>query len=151
MKEKIITVAVVIAAIIALFYTAIHFWRNTYYLQMLDQMDCGVSLSDVKIEMISEERGGITMDGVTVYKLSIKEKYDTGMIEVSEWNDLPISDSIVNYYMINAQKTGNYLCNLENGSWKIVGKNKEEGIYRNIELYVYDEDGRCFYIYKWDS
>ena len=151
MKEKIITGAVVIAAIIALFYTAIHFWRNTYYLQMLDQMDCGVSLSDVKIEMISEERGGITMDGVTVYKLSIKEKYDTGMIEVSEWNDLPISDSIVNYYMINAQKTGNYLFNLENGSWKIVGKNKEEGIYRNIELYVYDEDGRCFYIYKWDS
>lgn len=25
------------------------------------------------------------------------------------------------------------------------------GMYANILLFVYDEDGHCFYIYEWDS
>jgi len=61
--KKLITGTVIIALIIAACVALIHFWNNMYYMQILDQMDCGVSLSDVKIELISEDRGGITNDG----------------------------------------------------------------------------------------
>ena len=64
---------------------------------------------------------------------------------------MPKSDSIEDYYMIDTQEAGRCITSVENGSWKIIGKNKEEGIYRNIEIYVYDEDERCLYAYKWDS
>ena len=76
---------------------------------------------------------------------------DINEMDFSEWSELPISDSIVDYYMIDTQEAGRYVTSVENGSWKIIGKNKEEGIYRNIEIYVYDEDERCLYAYKWDS
>lgn len=107
--------------------------------------------SDVKIELISEDRGGITNDGVSLYKMTIKDKFDINEMDFSEWSELPISDSIVDYYMIDTQEAGRCITSVENGSWKIIGKNKEEGIYRNIEIYVYDEDERCLYAYKWDS
>lgn len=149
--KKIITWSVIVALIIAVCAALIHFWNNMYYLQILDQMDCGVSLSDVKIELISEDRGGMTNDGVSLYKMTIKDKYDINEIDVSEWRDLPINDSIVDYYMIDNQEAGRYITGIENGSWKIIGKNKEEGIYGNIEIYVYDADARCIYAYKWDS
>ena len=129
----------------------VHFWDNMYYVQILDRMDCGVSLSDVKIELINEDRGGMTNDGVSLYKMTIKDKFDINEMDFSEWSELPISDSIVDYYMIDTQEAGRYVTSVENGSWKIIGKNKEEGIYRNIEIYVYDEDERCLYAYKWDS
>ncbi len=149
--KKFITVSVIIALIIATCIALIHFWDNMYYMQILDQMDCGVSLSDVKIELISEDRGGMTNDGVSLYKMTIKDKYDINELDVSEWRDLPINEDIVDSYMINTQKAGSYITSVENGSWKIIGKNKEEGIYLNIEIYVYDADARCLYAYKWDS
>lgn len=149
--KKIIAGSVIIVLIIAFCAALIHFWNNMYYVQMLDKMDCGVSLSDVKIELISEDRGGITNDGVSLFKMTIKDKYDINELDVSEWRDLPISDDIVDCYMIDGQPAGKNLTGVKNGSWKINGKNKEEGIYRNIEIYVYDEDERCLYAYKWDS
>ena len=149
--KKFITVSVIIALIIATCIALIHFWDNMYYMQILDQMDCGVSLSDVKIELISEDRGGMTNDGVSLYKMTIKDKYDINELDVSEWRDLPISDDIVDCYMIDGQPAGKNLTSIKNGCWKIIGKNKEEGICRNIEIYVYDEDERCLYAYKWDS
>ncbi len=36
-----------------------------------------------------------------------------------------ISDSIVDYYMIDTQEAGRCVTSVENGSWKIIGKNKE--------------------------
>jgi hypothetical protein len=149
--KKLITGSVIIVLIIAFCAALINLWDNMYYVQILDRMDCGVSLSDVKIELISEDRGGITNDGVSLYKMTIKDKFDINEMDFSEWSELPISDSIVDYYMIDTQEAGRYVTSVENGSWKIIGKNKEEGIYRNIEIYVYDEDERCLYAYKWDS
>lgn len=72
-------------------------------------------------------------------------------LQILDQMDLPINDSIVDYYMIDNQEAGRYITGVENGSWKIIGKNKEEGIYGNIEIYVYDADARCIYAYKWDS
>ena len=90
--KKLITGTVIIALIIAACAALIHFWNNMYYMQILDQMDCGVSLSDVKIELISEDRGGITNDGVSLYKMTIKDKFDINEMDFSEWSELPISD-----------------------------------------------------------
>ena len=137
--KKLIAGSVIIVLIIALCAALVHFWDNMYYVQILDRMDCGVLLSDV------------TNDGVSLYKMTIKDKFDINEMDFSEWSELPISDSIVDYYMIDTQEAGRYVTSVENGSWKIIGKNKEEGIYRNIEIYVYDEDERCLYAYKWDS
>ena len=149
--KKLIAGSVIIVLIIALCAALVHFWDNMYYVQILDRMDCGVLLSDVKIELINEDRGGMTNDGVSLYKMTIKDKFDINEMDFSEWSELPISDSIVDYYMIDTQEAGRCITSVENGSWKIIGKNKEEGIYGNIEIYVYDADERCLYAYKWDS
>ena len=74
--KKLITGSVIIVLIIALCAALVHFWDNMYYVQILDRMDCGVSLSDVKIELINEDRGGMTNDGVSLYKMTIKDKFD---------------------------------------------------------------------------
>ena len=58
--KKLITGSVIIVLIIALCAALVHFWDNMYYVQILDRMDCGVLLSDVKIELINEDRGGMT-------------------------------------------------------------------------------------------
>ena len=52
--KKLITGSVIIVLIIALCAALVHFWDNMYYVQMLDRMDCGVLLSDVKIELIND-------------------------------------------------------------------------------------------------
>ena len=102
--KKLITGSVIIVLIIAFCAALIHFWDNMYYMQILDRMDCGVLLSDVKIELINEDRGGMTNDGVSLYKMTIKDKFDINEMDFSEWSELPISDSIVDYYMIDTQE-----------------------------------------------
>lgn len=151
MTKKTIIGTIAFVITVSLVVKAFPILKNIRYSQILDQMNCGVSLFDVKVEMISDDRGGITMDGITIYKASINDNYDLSLLDFSEWKDLPIDDNIVNYYMNGGLFMEYYISNLKNGSWKIVGKNKEDGIYSNIILYVYDEDGRCFYAYKWDS
>lgn len=151
MKRNVFIGTLALVLIVCLLIRVFPILKNMHYSRILGQMNCGVSLFDVKVEKISDDRGGITMDGITIYKASINDNYDLSLLDFSEWKDLPIDDNIVNYYMNGGLFMEYYISNLKNGSWKIVGKNKEDGIYSNIILYVYDEDGRCFYAYKWDS
>ena len=151
MKRNVFIGTLTLVLMVCLLIRVFTILKNIQYSRILGQMNCGVSLFDVKVEMISDERGGITMDGITIYKISINDNYDLNEIDVSEWKDLPIDANIASYYMNGGRSMEYYLSNLKNGSWKIIGKNKEDGIYSNIILYVYDEDGRCFYAYKWDS
>lgn len=143
--------AVTILVMIYLVIEGLPILNNVRYSRIIDQMDCGVSLFDVKVEVVRDDRGGITMDGITLYKIAIKDNSNLSSLDFSEWKDLPINSNIADYYMVDSQPAGGYLRNIRNGSWKIVGKNIEGGMYRNIILYAYDEDGRCFYAYKWDS
>ena len=118
---------------------------------MIRQMNRGLTSSDVKVELLQEERGGLTGDGTAIYKVSINEDCDTSEIDNSGWKSLPIDEEIVDCYMLNNYSAGRTLSKLQKGRWKLAGKNKVDGMYANILLFVYDEDGHCFYIYEWDS
>ena len=83
--------------------------------------------------------------------MSINENFDTREIDLSGWKSLPVDEEIIDYYMVNEHSAGRTISKLQKGNWKIIGKNKENGMYANILLFVYDEDGHCFYIYEWDS
>ena len=151
MKKKLIAGIILIIIISGLFAVAIHVWNSRYDGQMIRQMNCGLTSSDVKVELLQEERGGLTGDGTAIYKVSINEDCDTSEIDISGWKSLPIDEEIVDYYMLNNYSAGRTLSKLQKGSWKLAGKNKVDGMYANILLFVYDEDGHCFYIYEWDS
>ena len=151
MKKKLIAGIILIIIISGLFAVAIYVWNSRYDGQMIRQMNCGLTSSDAKIELLQEERGGLTGDGEAIYKVSINEDCDTSEIDISGWKSLPIDEEIVDYYMLNNYSAGRTLSKLQKGSWKLAGKNKVDGMYANILLFVYDEDGHCFYIYEWDS
>ena len=151
MKKKLIAGIILIIIISGLFVVAIHVWNGRYDGQMIRQMNCGLTSSDAKVELLQEERGGLTGDGEAIYKVSINENYDTSELDVSGWKSLPIDEEIADYYMVNEHSAGRTISKLQKGNWKIIGKNKENGMYANILLFVYDEDGHCFYIYEWDS
>ena len=151
MKKNLIAGLILIILISGLFVVAIHIWNSRYDGKMIRQMNCGLTSSDVKVVLLQEERGGLTGDGVAIYKVSINENCDTSEIDISGWKSLPIAEEIVDYYMVNNYSAGRTLGKLQKGRWKLAGKNKEDGIYANILLFVYDEEGKCFYIYEWDS
>ena len=151
MKQNLIAGLILIILISGLFVVAIHIWNSRYDGKMIRQMNCGLTSSDVKVELLQEERGGLTGDGEAIYKVSINENFDTREIDLSGWKSLPVDEEIIDYYMVNEHSAGRTISKLQKGNWKIIGKNKENGMYANILLFVYDEDGHCFYIYEWDS
>ena len=151
MKKNLIAGLILIILISCLFVVAIHIWNSRYDGKMIRQMNCGLTSSDAKIELLQEERGGLTGDGEAIYKVSINENFDTREIDLSGWKSLPVDEEIIDYYMVNEHSAGRTISKLQKGNWKIIGKNKENGMYANILLFVYDEDGHCFYIYEWDS
>ena len=138
MKKKLIAGIILIIIISGLFAVAIHVWNSRYDGQMIRQMNCGLTSSDAKIELLQEERGGLTGDGTAIYKVSINENYDTSELDVSGWKSLPIDEEIVDYYMVNEHSAGRTISKLQKGNWK-----------KNI--YMTDPDGndkkdlKCFY------
>ena len=151
MRKKVFFVIVSIIVIITLPVILSNNLKNRRQGELVGKMNCDIALDDISVELLNDTRGGITGDGVTIYKLSINEGFDINKLDFSSWMSLPVSEDIVDQYMVDAQPEGRVICKLQRGNWKIIGKNKEFGMYRNIDLYVYDEDGHCFYIYKWDS
>ena len=150
-NERFIIAALCIGLAAAVIFGSIHAWNRMYYANIANQMDCGLPFGSLRFETLDEDRGGITNDGTTTYQIELKHDDDIESADFSEWNDLPIDEGIAYYYGLNQQPKGPYLVNLKNGKWKVVGKNKEDGVYRNILLYVYDADECEFYAYKWDS
>lgn len=151
MGKRVLFVIVSISVIISLFGILSNNLKNSRQGELVGKMNCDIAVDDVSIELLNDTHGGITGDGVAIYKLSINEDFDINKLDLSSWMSLPVSEDIVDQYMVDAQPKGRIICKLQRGNWKIIGENKDYGMYRNIVLYVYDEDGRCFYIYKWDS
>ena len=133
MKKLIVLITIVIVSIIVIFSLFVilsNNLKNSRQGELVGKMNCDIALDDISVELLNDTRGGITGDA---------------------WMSLPVSEYIVDQYMVDAQPEGRIICKLQRGNWKIIGENKEFGMYRNIVLYAYDEEGRCFYIYKWDS
>lgn len=151
MKRILLVGIALILVITTLSCAIIKSWRNSYQSQLVEEINCGISPDDVNVELITDDRGGITGDGTTVYKLTIKEGFDTNKIDLEKWNNLPMDETVIYQYGIDDDPAGRYIRKPKSGKWRMVGKNKEFDMYGNIIIYVYDEEGRCFYIYKWDS
>ena len=85
MKKLIVLITIVIVSIIVIFSLFVilsNNLKNSRQGELVGKMNCDIALDDISVELLNDTRGGITGDGVTIYKLSINEGFDINKLDL---------------------------------------------------------------------